>query len=492
MLQLTIAKSLNLYFLLFLLLFVSCNQSESLPDNVDNSLVIESFIFKKINNPGLKEDVIFTIKGDVIGGELKSYFFNATPTFNSNASEVLISAEQQLSEKNRVDFREPITYTLKSASGKVKEYKVIINWDTTLAQIKFTTNNGASVTSKEDYLEGTLTIDGQAKYSDLTTNGKIKGRGNSTWGLPKKPYKIKLDSKQPVLGLKPEKDWVLLANFLDGTHLLNAVGMKIGQLLGMPFTNTIIPVELTINNEYMGLYMLTEQIEVKSNRVDVDDDGILLNLDTNYDEEWQFKSKAFGLPVTLKFPEPTDVNGLNVIKDQFESLEELIASSDFPNNNYLDYIDANSIANYLIVYMLTDNEEINHPKSTYIHKTSTGKFAMGPIWDFDWAFSYEGSNQHFSRVDRPLFWSSPAKGTQFFSRFLKDPKIKALIKENWANFRANHFKELLTYVDEYAFVIKGARARDNSVWSRTGSDVATLKKWLENRSTYMTSYINNL
>ena len=481
-----------LFPLFFLLLFVGCNSNESLPDDIDRSLAIESFVLEKSNNPELKEDIIFTIKDGVISGELKNYHFKSTPTFTSNAAEVLINGIEQHSEMDIVDFSKPVTYTLKSATGKYNEVKVNLNWNTQLAQVKINTNSGASITSKEDYLEGVVTIDGQGKYSDYELSGKFKGRGNSTWALPKKPYKIKLDSKESIFGLKAEKDWVLLANYLDGTHLLNAVAMKIGQLLEMPFTNTIIPVEVTVNNQYMGLYMLTEQIEVKSNRVDVDEEGMLLNLDTNFDEEWQFNSKGFALPVTLKYPEPDDVNGLNVVKDQFEAFEELVASNDFPNNNYLDYIDANSIANYLIVYMLTDNEEINHPKSTYIHKTSTGKFNMGPIWDFDWAFSYESTNVHFSRFDAPLFWSSPSKGTRFFSKFLKDPKIKGLMKEKWTNFQANKFEDLLTYIDEYAFLIKGAKGRDKQVWSRTGSDVTTLKLWLENRSAYMTTYINNL
>src|SRR5690606_36393391 len=158
-------------------------------------------------------------------------------------------------------------------------------------------------------------------------------------------------------------------------------------------------------------YMLTEQSEVKSNRVDVGDAGMLLELDTNFDEKWQFKSKEFDLPVLIKFPDLEDVSGLNVVKNQFEMLEELIASNDFPNNNYLDHIDANSIANYLIVYMLTANREINHPKSTDIHKTSAGKFTMGPIWDFDWAFSYNHPNKHFITYDSPLFVASSGKGT---------------------------------------------------------------------------------
>ena len=361
-----------------------------------------------------------------------------------------------------------------------------------LAQINFDTNGGVAIVSKDDYVEGVLTVNGQSEYDDLSIDAKIRGRGNSTWSYPKKPYKIKLSSDAPVLGMAPEKDWVLLANYIDGTHLLNAVGMKIGQLLEMPFTNTIVPVEVTINSEYRGLYMLTEQVEVKTNRVNVGDDGILLNLDTNYDEEWQFKSDAYDLPVTIKYPKEMDATKLASMKSQFEMVEALVAQEDFPNNQYLDYIDDVSIAKYLIVYMLTGNEEINHPKSTYIHKTSDGKFTMGPIWDFDWAFAYEDSFQHFSRFDKPLFWVPSTKsGTQFFSKLLSDPKIKVLIKEHWGLFKENDISELMNYIDDYAAKIQGAKARDFALWGNDNKEVSALKLWLENRVMYMDDFINN-
>jgi len=145
-----------------------------------------------------------------------------------------------------------------------------------------------------------------------------KGRGNSTWTYPKKPFKIKLDEEASVLGLAAEKDWILLANYLDGTHLLNAVGMKIGQLLEMPYTNHIIPVEVTLNNEYLGGYMLTEQIEVKKNRVNVKEEGMLLNLDTNFDELNQFSSTHFRLPVTIKYPKEVDAQKVWAIKKDWK------------------------------------------------------------------------------------------------------------------------------------------------------------------------------
>lgn len=380
---------------------------------------------------------------------------------------------------------EPSTVTVPKEEAEEPEE------DTGLAQINFDTNDGVPIVSKDDYVEGVLTVSGHAEFDDFSIDAKIRGRGNSTWSFPKKPYKIKLSEDASILGMASEKDWVLLANYIDGTHLLNAVGMKIGQLLEMPFTNNIVPVEVNINNEYRGLYMLTEQIEVKTNRVNVGDDGILLNLDTNYDEEWQFRSGAYDLPVTIKYPKKMDTDKLTSIKNQFEIAEALVAQEDFPNNQYLDYIDDVSIAKYLIVYMLTGNEEINHPKSTYIYKTSDGKFTMGPIWDFDWGFAFEGSFDHFSSFNSPLFWEPSTKsGTQFFSKLMSDPKIEALIKEQWLDFKANDLAALMNYIDDYAAEIQIAKTKDHALWGADSREASALKLWLENRVLYMDAFID--
>lgn len=72
-------------------------------------------------------------------------------------------------------------------------------------------------------------------------------------------------------------------------------------------------------------------------------------------------------------------------------MEAAIKSDNFPNNNYGELLDKKSVAHLLIVHELTKNHEINHPKSIYLHKPKNGKFAFGPVWDFDWAFG--GDNE---------------------------------------------------------------------------------------------------
>lgn len=377
------------------------------------------------------------------------------------------------------------------------EQPVVVKVEPTgLPQIAIDTENSTPITSKINYVNAKIVVEGGTTFPSFSGNGQIRGRGNTTWQYPKKPYRFKLDKESSILGLSTEKDWVLLANYLDGTHMLNAVAMKIGQLLEMPFTNHIIPVDVTLNGKYQGCYMLTEQIEVKTNRVNVGKDGVSLLLDTNYDDEWKFRSAKYNLPVMIKYPELTNQAQISSIKAQFEELESLVARSDFPNNNYLDYFDADAMANYFIAYLLTCNEEINHPKSTYLYKTQTGKFTMGPIWDFDWAFSYEESRIHFKNPNRPLFWNRSSIGTNFFSRIISDPKIKEKIKQKWAVFKENKFPEISIFIDDYSSKIAKARKKDYELWRQGNTDfpgdVTNLKQWFTNRSLYVNDYIKSL
>ena len=121
-----------------------------------------------------------------------------------------------------------------------------------LPRLDIATTGNAPINSTDIYVPTTISIDGLDAFDDYKGSAQIRGRGNSTWNLPKKPYKFKLDEKAGLLGMAAEKDWILLANYLDGTHLLNAVAMKAGQLMNLPFTNHVQPVEVYLNGQYQG------------------------------------------------------------------------------------------------------------------------------------------------------------------------------------------------------------------------------------------------
>ena len=136
------------------------------------------------------------------------------------------------------------------------------------------TENGAQIVSKEDYINATMRIQGNEEFNSEKTlyNGdiEIRGRGNSTWGMPKKPYKIKLDKKTDLFGMGKNKHWVLLANYSDESLMRNTLAYNFSGELGMEHMSTVW-VDVILNGEYVGNYQLCEQIRVDETRVDIFD-----------------------------------------------------------------------------------------------------------------------------------------------------------------------------------------------------------------------------
>ncbi len=462
-------------------------------------LAFTEFALKKEHNPSLKEDVIAkqNEKGELYL-TVKSNNALYTPSFSTEAKEVLINGKKQESGVSKVDFTEPVQYTLVSKEGFTYTIVVILKREPLptieIAKLEISTEDDKPIVSKDDYLKATfkfISAEGEKTYK-----GKIKGRGNSTWGQPKKPYKIKLKEETALFGMKAEEDWVMLANYLDPTLMLTATAMKIGEQLKVKYVNHIVPIDVTLNGEYVGQYNLTEQVEVKKNRINVKG-GVLLELDTYFDGKNKFKSNYYRLPINIKYPKKkVTPETVAKIQKEFEQFESLVASASFPNNNYSDYFDKEAYTKYLLVQYLTANREINHPKSTYIHKAPEGKYTMGPLWDFDWAYGYN-SKRHFTTYQEPLFDKNAHRvGTKFFKRIASDPAIAQSIKDTWQDYRANEFDKLLQYLDAYYKAHKESRAKDYEVW-HTGlgnfdSEYQELRMWLINRANFLDQELNKL
>lgn len=420
--------------------------------------VLSAFRFLKKNNAFLTADVSSSIGEESIIPLVTFSQSELIPTFTTNAVKVLVDEVEQKSGMTKNDFSSPVVYQFIMRNGETFQYTVKAEFLlSAIPELTITTTDPsiAEIPSKDYYLEGTLAVNGRGGYEDYTGKTEVKGRGNSTWGYPKKPYRLKLNKKAEICGLGKAKNYVLLANHLDPTLMLNSVAFKIGRLLELPFTNHAIPVDVVLNGIYKGSYLLTEQIEVKENRVDLDENNsVMWELDSYWDDEPKFKSTAFNLPVMVKDPDLT-TEQFEYWKKDFNAFTTQFAKEPLEGNSYVDMIDIESVAKFLITFNLVHNMEINHPKSVFLHKERNGKYVMGPIWDFDWAYDYEGTSNHFGRYNTPLFSSSMnGVGTAFFQRFLQDSRVKTIYKRTWQDFKNNKLDALLQYVDDYAVMLK--------------------------------------
>lgn len=461
--------------------------------------VLSAFRFLKKNNAFLTADVSSSIGEESIIPLVTFSQSELIPTFTTNAVKVLVDEVEQKSGMTKSDFSSPVVYQFIMRNGETFQYTVKAEFLlSAIPELTITTTDPsiAEIPSKDYYLEGTLAVNGRGGYEDYTGKTEVKGRGNSTWGYPKKPYRLKLNKKAEICGLGKAKNYVLLANHLDPTLMLNSVAFKIGRLLELPFTNHAIPVDVVLNGIYKGSYLLTEQIEVKENRVDLDENNsVMWELDSYWDDEPKFKSTAFNLPVMVKDPDLT-TEQFEYWKKDFNAFTTQFAKEPLEGNSYVDMIDIESVAKFLITFNLVHNMEINHPKSVFLHKERNGKYVMGPIWDFDWAYDYEGTSNHFGRYNTPLFSSSMnGVGTAFFQRFLQDSRVKTIYKRTWQDFKNNKLDALLQYVDDYAVMLKPSVERNSELWENTRSfdtKVKELKTWLRNRADYIDSEVSKL
>ena len=451
------------YTVCFLATFcIACND-ESTPD-FSAGPSFTSFSFSKENNPGvvLKDiDAKITSNGIQISTPFISHS-QLKATFETKGEKVLVNGKEQESGVTINDFSSPVTYKVISEKGKEKEYTVTVSYSG-LPIVIINTPNQATIPSKqEDWLEdATITIlnpDGTEDYYGTTS---IRGRGNSTWSYPKKPYNLKLDEKAEILGMPKHKRWVLLANWMDRTLLRNRVAFQIAQSTGMAWNPNGEFVEVILNNNHIGNYYLCEQIKVDKNRVNIQelseediDGGYIMELDVNYDETYKFESATKGLPYMFKDPDEVNAAQFDYMQNYINTLEvSLYNDEELATGKFMEYMDIDSHIDWWFVHELTDNAEPNHPKSTYMYKDKGGKLFAGPAWDFDWGTFCSATGYTI-------------KNTLYYPRLFKNATFVARVKERWTLLKPE-FDKIPSFIESEAKRITPSENMNHVMWPIT-------------------------
>jgi len=367
-------------------------------------------------------------------------------------------------------------------------------------EVSITTAGGVGVESREKSVDCRVSLDprglpdaaGRPLAALPATPAKIRGRGNTTWSYPKKPYRVKFDEPLDLLGMGAARTWVLLADYIDPSGLRNATAFELGRRLGLPFTPQCRHVWLILDGEPRGLYLLTEQTEVAPQRVVTDPTaGFLVEFD-DYDGEEIFSTPVLDLPLKIKRPDVAemkpDARAAEVarIVGIFTRIEETIAAPDGPGD-YAALLDVDALVDWLLAHEITHNAEPRHPKSCFFHRGPDGRIVAGPLWDFDWAYDYEG-DANAGLVLRDAFW---------FKYLYRDPAFRATVRARWRAIKAPHVDSLPTFIDSLAAAIAPAVDADRRLWPedddvRTPADAARLHAWLETRIAALDAAINAL
>jgi spore coat protein CotH len=389
---------------------------------------------------------------------------------------------------------------LKQIAKKVLKGHINLNsLDTGLPIIKINTHGNRPITGKEHYLDAVIEVtDPINPDNNLSAQAEIRGRGNTTWTHVKKPYRLKFSEKQALFGLTKAKSWVLLANYQDPTLIMNTVTFELGRRFAFPYANHAVHVDLVLNGVYEGSYVLTEQIQTGKGRVAIEEDnGFLLELDNNYDEEPKFKTAVLGLPIMIKSPEDlSDASGYDFVREAINKLEAALFEESFPESGYRDLIDMGTLVDFILINEIVKNIELQFPRSVYMHKDGKGgsKISMGPLWDFDSGFNFA---EGFFK-DAGGMYSNTAyrdgSGRIFFNRFFEDPVFRAKYKDRW-NERYQNIVGMETFIDEMADLLSESQKADSAVWHwwrkrNYRQQIEDMIAWWRKRTIYLNEEIN--
>ena len=353
----------------------------------------------------------------------------------------------------------------------------------TLPVLYIQTENKEPITSKDYYLNATYYLDaiGIEGYESIGSASapltmEIKGRGNYSWtGFDKKPYRIKLADKQPLLGMKKSKHFALLAHADDSNDrkgfMRNAVGFELSRMIGMTYTPDARPLEVVLNGDYIGLYFLTEHIRVDKDRVNIveqeDEEtdnekitgGWLVEID-NYDDDPHITIKEGGkttMWITYKTPEVLSPQQEQYLTEQMKLIDNLVYG-DKNSEELWNYLDMDALAKFYIVQELTDNYESFHG-SCYLHKElgENEKWYFGPVWDFGSSFNRDKS-QYMYQGD---VWHN-----HWIPEICKFPAFMDRVKEIWNEFYNGDYNNIYNFIDTHENLIAQAAVKDKERWSQ--------------------------
>ena len=352
--------------------------------------------------------------------------------------------------------------------------------------------------------EGSVRIDVpegyKSEFGEIDTNcigidlplSYIRGRGNSTWLADKKSLKLKLNKKGNILGMGKSKHWLLISNTFDTSLMRNRVMLEIGRRYGLSYTPKALSVDLYVNGEYMGNYLLSQSVEIGKAEVDIDKiptgaveepeitGGYLLAL-SPYPKELPGNTFVTERGVSFRLNEPafeTDKKGDDVgtkeqrdyITGYLQKTEDAIFGDDLKDKDgvsWTDYMDMESAAKYWWIQQVCENGDAYRSDSTYLYKEKNGKLYWGPIWDYDITLNpvtYEGDLNSISMI-----WMDHLRvnDMQFREALLREWKeLEPILEEMTKDGGA---------IDEFAKEIDASWGKDKEIWhNKSGMEDITL------------------
>ena len=371
---------------------------------------------------------------------------------------------------------------------------------------------------KDSYVEGSLEIIGEGDFEGLEeTTMKIKGRGNSTWWIctdasagavvGKCPYQVKFGDKTSILGMPEDKKWVLLAEKSDKSMIRNKIARYMGELSDLEYTPNAEYVELFINEDYQGTYLIGQKVEESENRVNIGDEGYLIEIDTDANnridpDDIIFKPTIWSSIHTdgvFNIKDPNIDYGSDefyFIENYINDFESVLYSNNFndPDSGYESYIDVDSLIDWFLINEIAKSVDARWYSSIYFSYIPGEKIKMGPIWDFD--LSYGNLNYSDAQYTSDFY----IKQNNWIDRLFLDEVFVEKVKIRYSYYYSK-LGDIKNKIDEFAKYIDKSQKANFERWDILGvyvwpnpvydltyeQEVNRLENWIEERMNWLNS-----
>jgi hypothetical protein len=397
---------------------------------------------------------------------------------------------------------------------------------TQLPVLTINTKNAAPIVSKETYIDATFTLTNPA-VSPLPTalNGKIRGRGHSTWGQPKNPYKVQFKDDASyaqivdVLGMKKSRNWALLADYFDRSLMRNKLAFSLGNSSvfsdGLKWTPSGQHLEVYLNNDYVGVYLLTEDIRIDPTRLNIkkmSSDPAVNDLDGGYIVEVDDRLDCYnvgalnlqhhtpqGVPICIDTPDESAItlNQLAYIKNLLDGAEHDLYARNSPEK-----IDMTSFADWYLLQELFRNNDAIFWSSVFLWKDTAAASGprdrvlnLGPIWDFDISAGNINYNDNWKTEG---CWVAKPNVPNWIAKLFDNPDFLALTLSRWQQKRPALEKFINFTIDTGSRRLEQAQQRNFARWPVLGTpmtnyytfstyadEVAFLRRFLNERTAWL-------
>ena len=402
---------------------------------------------------------------------------------------VLTSCTNNPNDKDQVT---PDTPEVNDNYGNILDY---MTKDGGIPLIKIKTDEGKFPQDKENYVDGTLEIveeKGSNKVIFDKADMGVRLRGNSTLECPKKAFRIKFDKKQSLFELPAAKSWVLLANYFDKSNIRNYLAyLTAHKLDNLYFQPSCIFVEVEFNGDYLGLYLLCEQMQTGEGRVDIEQDEYD---DTNgsYFMELDFEDRILadglvknvsyfesnGLFYALKYPEDDDATYKRCL--YIKSFMDTVFMKMKNKTDYDSVMDVESFIDYYLIQELFKN--VDSIQSSVYYYVENKMLYAGPVWDFDIALGVVGKNDRssdYAWYEEHIYWVK--EESKFYNTLFKDSRFLNRVKARYTEVRPILW-EIFEEIELLETYLQEEFERNEKKWEIPGD----LGPWIANR--YATEY----